>query len=249
MGNDRSRVSAEPETTRDAIETPVLYRGRKLRLIDTAGFMRWRYSKESEVLTGLINASMKAMRFAHVVVVVMDGQHGVPQRAERMLLARALEEGRAVVLAVNKWDAVMDPGATAEAIDYRLKKSSSDMRRVQAVVTSGKEGTNLTLLLDQVLQVFDTWNKRLRTKDLTRFWRRYEKSVVIPHDVSRVMRVSQVAVRPPTFALQLQTRSDDEKLRGLQLETVRNALAEEFELDGVPVRFVQRVKDSHPDIV
>lgn len=247
VGFDRSRAANVAMTTRDAIEVPCMYRGRKLRLLDTGGLLRSRYSRTSDLTRAVHNATMQAIKFAHVVVVVIDATDGHPTDMDMAMMHHSIDEGRGVVMCANKWDAVMDHLATAEAIDYKLKKQISEVRRTQAVVASAQEGTNLTLLLDQVLETYDTWSKKVSGAELTRFWRRYERSVVIPHHVSRVMRISQVGVRPPTFRLFLGTRDEEAKLNTLQLHTLRNAIAEEFDFSGVPLRFIQTVKEAHPD--
>jgi GTP-binding protein len=249
LGFDRNRVTDDSVTTRDAIETPCLYRGRRLRIIDTAGVVR-RYKRTAvDFLRELNNVSIRAIQYAHVVVVCFDATLGHPSGVDMNLVQHAVNEGRCVLLCATKWDDVLDHMATAESIDYKIKQQLTEVRFVQAVVTSALQGSNMTLLMDQVLEVYDTWNKRVRNGDLNRFWRRYEKSIVIPHHVSRVVHVSQVSTRPPTFTLKLQTRSEDKILNQLQLSTLRNAIAEEFDFNGVPLRFIQNVKEKHPDVV
>lgn len=144
---------------------------------------------------------------------------------------------------------MLDQSATAEAIDFKIKRQVKEVKYSQAVVVSAHTGMNLTLLMDQVLELYDTWNRRVRRSDLTKFWRRLEKSVIIPYHVARVGRISQINTRPPTFLLQLQTKKDENVLPRAMQEMMKNAIVEEFGFRGVPIRLVQEVKDSNPDYI
>eukprot|EP00744_Colponema_vietnamica_P023913 GILI01034757.1.p1 GENE.GILI01034757.1~~GILI01034757.1.p1 ORF type:complete len:349 (+),score=65.72 GILI01034757.1:137-1048(+) len=249
VGFERSRATDENDTTRDAIEIPCTYKGRRLCLIDTAGMRRVKSRRHSDFHTEVYHKSNMAIRFADVVIVVFDATEGHPSNFDMSLLHRAKEEGRPFIIAANKWDAVLDPSATAEAIDFKIKRQDAEIQYATAVVCSANSSLNLTLLLDQALEHYDRWNKKLRTSDLTRFWRRFEKSVVIPTRTSRVGRLVQTKARPPTFLLQLQTKDDGEKFTPSMVRMVRNALTEEFGFKGVPVRIIQDTKDSHPDYI
>lgn len=249
VGFERSRAADEADTTRDAIEIPCTYKGRKLCLIDTAGFKRIKSRRYSEFHSEIYQQSMAAVRFADVVIVVFDATEGHPSNFDMSLLHMAKDEGRPFIIAANKWDAVLDPGATAEAIDFKVKRQDEEIQYTTAVVCSAASALNLTLLLDQTLEHYDRWNKKIRTSDLTRFWRRFEKSVIIPTRTSRVGRLVQSKARPPTFILQLQTKDDGERFDTSMERMVKNALTEEFNLKGVPIRLIQDFKDSHPDFI
>lgn len=249
VGFERARAADEIDTTRDSIEIPCTYKGRKLCLIDTAGMRRMKSRRDSDFHSEIHSQSMKAIRFADVVIVVFDATEGHPSNYDVRLLHSAKEEGRPFIVAANKWDAVLDPSATAEAIDFKIKRQEAEIQYATAVVCSASSGLNLTLLLDQALEHYDRWNKKIRTSDLTRFWRRFEKSVVIPTRTSRIGRLVQSKARPPTFVLQLQTRDEGERFKVAMERMVRNALTEEFGFKGVPVRIIQDFKDSHPDFI
>ncbi|CAD2215897.1 GTP-binding protein [Angomonas deanei] len=249
VGFERSVSSDESNTTRDPVEVSCTYRGKKMKIIDTAGLSRQRYRTDKEFISKLHELSMSEIRFAHVVIVVFDATEGHPNKYDMSVLHKVASEGRPFVLCANKWDAVLDQAATAEAIDFKIKRQVREVKYSNAVVVSAHTGMNLTLLLDQVLELYERWNKRVRMSDLVKFWRKLEKSVIIPYHVARVGRIIQVNTRPPTFLLQLQTKNDENVLPRALQEMMKNAITEEFGFEGVPIRLIQEVKDSNPDYV
>jgi GTP-binding protein len=249
VGYERNRAANQANTTRDAVEVPCTYKGRKLILIDTAGMSRVRFRRDREFLHHAHKISMNEIKYAHVVIVVFDATEGHPNKYDMALLHRVATEGRPFVLCANKWDAVLDPTATAEAIDFKIKRQVQEVKYANAVVTSAATGMNLTLMLDHAIELYDTWNKRVRGAELTKFWRKMEKSVVIPYHVSRIGKISQVSTRPPTFMLKLQTRSQGDPFPKALQEMLKNALVEEFNFKGVPLRIVQEVKEAHPEYI
>lgn len=249
VGYERCRASDEKNTTRDPVEVACFYKGRKLKLIDTAGLTRQRFRTDREFLGRLHQLSINEIRYAHVVIVVFDATEGHPNKYDMALLHQVAAEGRPFLLCGNKWDAVLDQNATAEAIDFKIKRQVREVKYASAVVVSASTGLNLTLLLDQALLLYDTWNKRVRQSDLTKFWRKLEKSVIIPHHVSRVGRITQINIRPPTFLIQLQTRKEENVLPIALQEMMKNAIVEEFGFQGVPLRLIQEVKESNPDYI
>eukprot|EP00796_Vickermania_ingenoplastis_P009166 gene9167-6446_t len=249
VGFERCRAADEKNTTRDPVETSCMYKGRKLKLIDTAGLTRECFRSDREFLGRLHDLSLNEIRYAHVVVVVFDATEGHPNKYDMAMLHAVAAEGRPFLLCGNKWDAVLDQSATAEAIDFKIKRQVREVKYATAVVVSAESGLNLTLLLDQALALYDTWNKRARQSDLTKFWRKMEKSVIIPHHVARVGRIVQVNIRPPTFLLQLQTKKEANQLPRALQEMMKNAIVEEFGFHGVPIRLIQQVKDSNPDYI
>ena len=248
FAHPRARVSKVPGTTRDTLEVRCVYKGTRMKLIDTAGFVRIRELRDRPFREALWKRTRSALRFASVVVVVFDASKGCPSKADLILGYRCVDEGRAVVYAANKWDTVEDGIATAEAIDYKLRRQLYEVKYCNAVAVSGVTGLNLDLLLDSVIRAYETWNRHIPASVLTRFWQRLEKTVSMPHHVTRVRRLQQINIRPPTFLLHLQTRNDRKKLPPRYENMIRNALVEEFGFRGVPLRVFQCVKDAFKDI-
>ena len=252
LGFQRHRTHDDQLTTRDAIETKCRYQGRQLVLIDTAGLKRGmagRNTDDDAFLQQLHNATIKAIKFAHVCVVCFDATEGHPASTDIALAHTCISEGRPVLFVATKWDAVLDQAATAEAIDFKVKRQVNEVKSAHCVVSSAFAGTNLTLMLDEALQLYDDWNKHLRAGDITRFWRKLEKGMIVPHHVARVHRIIQSHARPPTFLVKLQTRDPENLLPSLHLKMLKAAIAEEFGFAGVPIRVLQELKDSHPDFI
>ena len=249
VGYERSRASDEKNTTRDSVEINCTYKGRKLALIDTAGLMKMKNRRDNDFRNSIHRTAFMAVKYAHVVVCVFDATEGHPSNVDMKMLLTAHQEGRPSILVANKWDIVMDPTATAEAIDFKIKRQDKEAKYVTAVVCSAHTGLNLTMLLDQVVEHYDRWNTKLRNTDINKFWKRFEKSVAIPSRTSRIGRIIQSKARPPTFVLQLQSKNDEVLLARTTVEMVKNALIEEFGYKGVPIRVIQDFKDPHPDFI
>ncbi|EAN96574.1 putative small GTP-binding protein [Trypanosoma cruzi] len=249
VGFERSRAVDEKNSTRDPVELSCIYKGRKVKLIDTAGLTRHRFRADRDFIGRIHDLSVNEIRYAHVVIVVFDATEGHPNKYDMAVLHSVAAEGRPFLLCANKWDAVLDQSATAEAIDFKIKRQVREVKYSNAVVVSAHTGLNLTLLMDQALLLYDTWNKRVRRAELTRLWRKMEKSVIIPYHVARVGRITQVNTRPPTFLLHLQTKNDENTLPKALQEMMKNTIVEEFDFRGVPIRLIQEVKDSNPDYI
>ncbi|RNC30604.1 small GTP-binding protein, partial [Trypanosoma cruzi] len=178
VGFERSRAVDEKNSTRDPVELSCIYKGRKVKLIDTAGLTRHRFRADRDFIGRIHDLSVNEIRYAHVVIVVFDATEGHPNKYDMAVLHSVAAEGRPFLLCANKWDAVLDQSATAEAIDFKIKRQVREVKYSNAVVVSAHTGLNLTLLMDQALLLYDTWNKRVRRAELTRLWRKMEKSVI-----------------------------------------------------------------------
>lgn len=274
LGEYKSRSRPdEAMTTRDTVETECAYGGRRFQLIDTAPAVRGRVRKSREFLNQLHNSMLRAINFADVCVICFDARDGMPNKYDMALAYHCTEEGRPFLFAATHWDAVVDAAATAEAIDFKIKRQLSEVRYAHAVVTScvptvpsadggellqGREaakskneavvGLNLALLMKEVVALHDGWNKFIPSSDLTRFWRKIEKSTNIPMKNTRIHRIKQTHARPPTFVLRLQSKDLDAYVRGPLMSLIRNAICEEFGFRGVPVRIIQENKIKYPDV-
>ena len=246
-GSRVARDSKMPHMTRDTIETKCIYQGRKLKLVDTPSFLRVRHFRDRPFQQKLWMRTRSALRFSNVCIIVFDATQGCPGKGDMILAYKCIEEGKAFTFAANKWDLISDGASIAEAIDYKMRKQLHEVKYCSAVATSAVSGLNVLLLLEHILTLNDTWNKHITSNRLTRFWRRIEKSVSLPHHITRVRRLVQVNTRPPTFVLQLQTRNELKKLPFTYEAMIKNHLVEEFGFHGVPIRMFQEIKDSYKD--
>jgi GTPase len=235
LGEDRMLTGPEPGITRDAITLPMRDTdGRMFQLVDTAGLRR-RARVQDEVEKLSTGASINAMRFAEVVVLTVDAVDGLHD--QDLQIARLVErEGRAMVVALNKWDAVPDRDAARRAVSDRLERSLAQIKGVPVVTLSAMTGANVQKLLPAVRAVHDTWNKRVPTSALNRWFEDALSRHPPPAVQGRRLKlryVTQANARPPTFVV-FGTRAEatPEDYRRYLV----NELREVFGLPGTPIR-------------
>ncbi|MDI4235883.1 ribosome biogenesis GTPase Der [Bradyrhizobium sp. 31Argb] len=240
LGEERLLTSPEAGTTRDSIAVEIKWQGRDFRLFDTAGLRR--RSRIEEKLEKLSVAdALRAVRFAEVVVLMMDAQNKFEEQDLR--IADLVErEGRAIVLAVNKWDLVerkpnLISGLRADA-DHWLPQ----VKGVPVVAVSGLMGEGVDRLMKAIEEAYATWNKRVPTAALNRW---FEQAVAAnpPPAVSgrrlKLNYITQNKARPPSFVL-FCSRAD--AVPQSYLRYLTNSLRETFDLPGTPVRITLREK-------
>jgi len=244
LGEERLLTGPEPGVTRDAISIDWTYEGRALRLVDTAGLRR--RARVVEKLERLSAAdTLRAIRFAHVVVVVIDATQvkNIGPALDRQDLAiadMAAEEGRAPVIAVNKWDLVEERDRLLRRIKDSLEGSLPQIRGVALVPISAAEGRHLNRLMDAVFAVDARWNARVATGPLNRWLAEVAAAHPPPMERGRSVKLryaTQIKSRPPTFALFV---NRPRALPDSYLRYLVNGLRRSFELPGVPIRLVTR---------
>ena len=235
IGQDRMLTGPEPGITRDAITLPLHDTdGREFQLVDTAGLRR-RARVQDDIEKLSTGATINAMRFAEVVVLVVDAVDGLHD--QDLQIARLVErEGRAMVVALNKWDAVEDRDATRKAVSDRLERSLAQLKGIPVVTLSAQTGANVQKLLPAVRKVHDTWNKRVTTSALNRWFEDAISRHPPPTVQGRRLKlryVTQANARPPTFVV-FGTRAEatPEDYRRYLI----NELREIFDLPGTPIR-------------
>ncbi len=243
LGEERMLTGPEPGITRDAIATLWTWRGQKVRLVDTAGLRR--KARVVEKLESLSVAdTLRTIGFAEVVVLVVDATH--PFEKQDLMLAHMVEEeGRALVIAVNKWDLVEDRQAVMRDLHNALETSLTQIRGVAMVTCSALAGTNLDKLMEAAFAAHATWNRKISTADLNRWLGAVTGSHPPPISQGRAIRIrymTQTKTRPPTFLLFVNKPAD---LPRDYMRYLVNQLREAFALDGVPIRLQTR-KGENP---
>ena len=242
LGEERLLTSPEAGTTRDAIAVEIAWKGRGFRVFDTAGLRR--RSRIEEKLEKLSVAdALRAVRFAEVVVLMIDAEHRFEEQDLR--IADLIErEGRALVIAVNKWDLMDGKGSQIAALRTDADHWLPQVAGVPVVAVSGLVGDGIDRLMRAIEQAYAVWNKRVPTAALNR-WFEQATSANPPPAVSgrrlKLNYITQTKARPPSFVL-FCSRADavpDSYLRYLV-----NSLRAAFDLPGTPVRITLREKQN-----
>jgi GTP-binding protein len=238
LGEERMITGPEPGLTRDAVATLLHDAEGVIELVDTAGLRR-RARVEAELEKMSVGAAIGALKLAEVVVLVVDAVEGVHD--QDLQIARLVErEGRACVIALNKWDAVPDRSAARRAVTERLEESLAQMKGIPVVTVSALTGAGLDRLLPTVRRAHAVWNKRLPTGELNRWFEQALERHQLPLVAGRRLKlryITQAKARPPTFVA-FGTRA--EQLPEDYQRYLVNGLRETFDLPGTPIRLQLR---------
>jgi GTP-binding protein len=239
LGEDRMLVGPEPGLTRDAIASVLTDdSGRRVEIVDTAGLRRpARIEADLEKMSA--GSAINALKMAEVVILAVDATEGLNDQDLR--IAQLIErEGRACVLVLNKWDAVVDRDATRKAISDRLETSLTQMKGIPVVTLSALTGAGVERLLPVVRRAHEIWNKRVTTGELNRWFEHALERHPPPLVDGRRLKlryVTQAKARPPTF-LAFGTRA--ERIPDDYSRYLVNSLRETFDLPGTPIRLQLR---------
>ncbi len=243
---EEERVLTGPEAgmTRDAIAVEWEWKGRPIRLVDTAG-LRKRARVEGKLEKLANQDTLRVIRMAHVVVLVLDAD-GILDKQDLTIARLVVEEGRALVIALNKWDAVQDKNAALRRLTDRLQTSLPQVKGIPTVTISALKGQRLDELLDTVVNTYGIWNRRIPTSQLNRWLADMTESHPPPLVDGRRLKIrymTQVKSRPPTFALFVSKPVD---LPDHYARYLVNGMRESFDLPGVPIRMLLRKGSTNP---
>jgi GTPase len=242
LGAERMLTGPEAGITRDAIAIDWSFQGKKIRLVDTAGLRR--RAKVAEKLEALSGAdTRRAIRYAHVVLLVLDASDML-EKQDLAIASEVIEEGRALLLVVNKWDMVEDKSAALEKLRDRVEYSLPQVKGVPIVTVSALSGRNLDRMMAAALKIYGVWNARVPTSQLNRWL----NDVIARHPPPLVGRqrikpryMTQVKTRPPTFAL---FAAKAPALPDAYHRYLVNGLRDAFALQGTPIRLFLRRPDN-----
>ena len=243
VGEERVLTGPEAGITRDAIAVDWIWQGRPLRLVDTAGLRR-RPRVEGKLEQLSVGDALRSIRFAETVILVGDALQ--PLERQDLTIARLVEnEGRALVLALNKWDLVDDPAALLKHLREQVSVSLPQLQGVAIAPVSGLTGFGLDALMKAVSAAGEVWNRRVATADLNRWLGMVQQRHPPPLVAGRRLRlryITQVNTRPPTFAL---FASKPGELPDSYRRYLVNSLRRDFDLPGTPIRMMLR-KGKNP---
>lgn len=239
VGEDRLLTGPEAGITRDSISLDWEWRGRTIKLFDTAG-LRKRARVEDKLEKLSVADALRAVRFAEVVVVLLDAT--IPFEKQDLSIVDLVEqEGRALVIGLNKWDLVADQPGLLKDLKEKAARLLPQVKGAPVVPLSGLAGSGIDPLMKAVLQVYETWNRRISTAKLNQ-WLTEAVDANPPPAVSgrriKIRYMTQVKSRPPHFAI------FGNQLDALPKSYTRylvNNIREVFDLPGVPIRVSLRM--------
>jgi GTP-binding protein len=243
LGEDRLLVGPEAGITRDSISVDWTWNDRRIKLFDTAG-MRKKARVETKLEKLSVGDSLRAIRFAEVVVLMLDVT--IPFEKQDLQIADLVaREGRALVIAFNKWDLVEDRQAKMAELREMAERLLPQVRGVPLVPLSGLTGSGIDKLMGELLKVYATWNRRIPTAALNR-WLASVLEHHPPPAVSgrrvKLRYMTQPKARPPTFVAFC---SRPEALPDAYTRYLLNGIREHFKLAAVPLRLQLR-KGENP---
>jgi GTP-binding protein len=246
LGEERMITGPEAGLTRDAIAADFDWKGKKVRLYDTAGLRRKaRITARSETLA--VGDALRAIRFAEVVVLLLDA--GMPFEKQDLTIADLVErEGRGLVFAVNKWDLVAEPQSRLAELKKAAERTLPQLAGAPLVPVSALSGRGLDKLMQAAFKVYEAWNKRIPTAELNRWFgealQRHQPPALSGRRI-KLRYITQANARPPTFII---FSSRPEALPESYLRYLVNDLKKSFGLGPTPVRLhVRKTKNPYAD--
>ena len=244
---EENRVMTGPEAgiTRDAIAVDWEYNGQKIKLVDTAG-MRRKSKIDHNIEKMSVEDSLRAIRLAQVVILVIDAEV-LLDKQDIQIADHILKEGRAMIIAVNKWDLIKGEEAKKEAlalINYKLETGLGQVRNIPAATISALNNRNLGFLMQSVLDTYVLWNKRVPTSKMNRWLAARESQNPAPLVgglSNRLKYMTQINIRPPTFAVWV---SRPKELPETYKRYLMNGLRDDFGLKGIAIRLLVRTSKN-----
>ncbi len=245
LGEDRMITGPEPGLTRDSVASDTDWHGRAIKLFDTAGLRKKaKIHDKGELLSA--SDAVRAIRFAEVVVVLIDAERPLEQQ-DLIIAEMAAEEGRAVVIAINKWDLIEDKNALLKDIRETIDQKMNQIRGVALVTLSARSGRGLEKLQQSVLDAHEIWNKRVTTNKLNKWLEGALQRHAAPASKGRRIKIrymTQANARPPTF---IAFTSQSGGLPQSYIKYLVNNLREAFDMPGTPIRF--QIRQTHNPFV
>ncbi|MFZ3483424.1 ribosome biogenesis GTPase Der [Sphingomonas sp. 3-13AW] len=242
LGQDRLITGPEAGITRDSIAIEWEWEGRPVRLIDTAG-MRKRARVQEKLEKLSVADALRAVDFAEVVVLLLDATRGLEVQ-DIKIADRVLQEGRALIIALNKWDVAENASSLFNGVKGALDEGLAQAKGVPLLTVSGINGKGIDTLIKVAFETREAWGRRVSTGALNRWFERALEANPPPAPGGKRIKpryLTQIKSRPPSFVL-FGTRVDllPESYRRYLL----NSLRREFDFGAVPVRLTMRAPSN-----
>ena len=242
LRDERMLTGPEAGLTRDAITSDLLWKDWQLKLVDTAGLR-----KQAKVTGAIekmsVESTLYAANMAQVVVLVLDAD-GILDKQDLTIARKVLDEGRALVIALNKWD-IADKKEALDKLNDKLQTSLTQAEGVPTVTISALKQRGLDKLLSAVIKVYERWNARIPTAPLNKWFHDVQEQNPAPLGKNKrrikLKYITQAKTRPPSFYI---FSSNPEGLPDSYLRYLTNQLRETFNLKGIPLRITVRKADN-----
>ena len=242
LGHDRLVVSALPGTTRDSVDTPFVWKGRKYLLIDTAGIRRKSRVRKRIEKFSVIKA-LRSLDRCHIAVILLDAAREIAEQDAR-ICGYALDKGKGIVLAVNKWDLVKRDQQKRVFLEGEMERRLKFVSYAPVVRLSALTGERVMRLFEKIDLVFDDYSRRIRTAELNKAM----AEMIRQHPPPRIGKgflkffyATQSSTRPPTFVVFV-NRPDMVHFSYERFLT--NQIKDRFALAHTPIRFIFRERRS-----
>jgi GTP-binding protein len=245
LGEDRLLTGPEAGITRDAISVSLDWGGVPMRIFDTAG-MRKRAKVQEKLEKLSVSDGIRAVKFAEVVVVLLDA--AIPFETQDLKIADLAErEGRAVIVAVNKWDIEDEKQEKLRDLKEAFERLLPQLRGAPLVTVSARTGRGMDRLQAAIMKAYDVWNRRIPTGQLNRWLDQMIERHPPPAPNGRRIKLrymTQAKTRPPGFVVMC---SLPDKLPESYSRYLVNGLREDFDMPGTPIRLTMRGQgDKNP---
>jgi len=241
IGEERAIVSPIPGTTRDAVDTPMVFQGIPITLIDTAGIRR-RGKIEPGIEKYSVMRTMRAIERCDVALLILDATAGLTAQ-DTHIAGYILDEWKSVVILINKWDAIEKDNTTVENYTQYIRKELNFLSYAPILFVSAKTGQRIDQVLPMALRVQEERLARLSTSQLNRIIQKAQDEHPSPSHAGRSLKIyygTQVRSDPPTFLMY----SNDPKLAHFTyIRFLENRIRQEYGFVGTPIRVILRPRD------
>jgi GTPase len=245
VGNERMLTGPEAGITRESVEVSWQYQGQNMKLIDTAG-LRKRANVNQSLEKLSTGDAIGSIKFANTVILMLDATIALEQQ-DLTIANYVIDQGRSLVIAVNKWDLVRKKREYEEEFEYKIGTHLPQVKGIPVVYLSSLDDTKTTAVLDKCIEIYNLWNKKIPTSKLND-WLSFvleKHPLPIQKKLGRRVRIkymTQTKTRPPTFKL---FTNDPDSITESYQKYLMNSLRDDFGMPGVPIRF-QFMKSDNP---
>jgi len=238
VGEDRLITGPEAGITRDSISLDWEWQGKAVRLVDTAGLRK--RAKVTDKLEKLSTAdARRAIDYAEVVVVLLDATRGLESQDLR-IAELVVEEGRGLMIAINKWDVAENASALFNGVKAALEEGLSQVKALPLLTVSAKTGKGIDQLLGAAFELREQWSRRVSTGELNRWFERAIEANPPPAPGGKRIKlryITQVKARPPSFVIFGNRLSE---LPESYSRYLLNSMRRDLKLGPVPLRLTLR---------